>query len=361
MRRYMSFVAILSLILLVAVTSYGQHPGMVRKYVYMLDNAGVTESRLSGISLPEISGTWYHVNPEDGTNKPNGGLTEDDALANLSYAYSLCETGEGDGIILHSSGTSTANTTSYLDEPITWSKHGITVFGVSAPTGMFQRSRVADGSGIDTCESLIELTGDNTTFYNVHFYNSPDDSLGGDDVALHTAVDVSGSRNAFINCHFAVVPDKATAYKSDVILDGAQEIDFIGCTFGTDTYDAGDNAACHVLLDGECYRLNFDRCKTVAQVSTGTAFGAVKSADASSIGMSIWFSDCTFSVTQANTGVPSMTSWFIGTAPTTGALCLRGCASFGYAAWDSDGDNNRVYSDMPTSAASAGGGIATTN
>jgi hypothetical protein len=43
-----------------------------------------------------------------------------------------------------SAGTTTAETTSYLKKPLTWSKSGITVVGLAAPVRMYGRARIAN-------------------------------------------------------------------------------------------------------------------------------------------------------------------------------------------------------------------------
>jgi len=91
----------------------------------------------------EIAGTWYYVDPTDGSNSADG-LTLATALKDIQTAYGKCVSGAGDGIRVYSRGTTGAGTTSYLDTPLTWSKWGITVVGISAPTKMSQRSRVSN-------------------------------------------------------------------------------------------------------------------------------------------------------------------------------------------------------------------------
>ena len=96
-------------------------------------------------ALPFINGSWYFVDPENGANTRTGESVEE-ALADIQTAYGKCTTGDGDGIALISSGTTTAHTTSYQTFPLTWSKNGITVFGVASPTKMGGRARVASKS-----------------------------------------------------------------------------------------------------------------------------------------------------------------------------------------------------------------------
>jgi len=294
--------------------------------------------------LPLIKGTWYFVDPEDGAST-NSGKSIATAVASIETAYGFCTTGDGDGIAIISSGTSSAHTTSYLSDELTWSKNGITVYGVCAPTFYNQRARIADLSGVDSLAYLISVTGANNSFMNLSFHNSPDDSLKGDDKAQHAALKVTGVRNAFINVDIKCTPDDASASKTDLWLSGADETNFVNCNFGNASYDAGDNAACHIYADGTTGngQILFDHCTTIAQVSTGTAFGCVESGTATSLNGSWIFRDCIFSVWQANTGLTAMASWFIGTKPNTGNYVIGPtCMVAGYAKWDATAGNDRV-------------------
>jgi len=93
-------------------------------------------------SLPTIKGEWFFVDPDNGASTAGG--SADSPLDSIETAYAKCTSGSGDGIVLLSGGTTSAATTSYIDEEITWSKHGITVVGAAAPTRMAMRARVAN-------------------------------------------------------------------------------------------------------------------------------------------------------------------------------------------------------------------------
>ena len=120
----------------------------------------------------------------------------------------------------------------------------------------------------------------------------------------------------------------------------------------------GNNAACHIYVDGSATRLFFENCRAISFVSTGTAFGGIEFADASAIQGAIYFDDCKFQSWDTNGAAPSLASWFIGTKPTTGLLNLHNCSATGYAAWDATGGNDRVYTNQP--ASNAAGGITVT-
>jgi len=293
------------------------------------------------LGLPMIAGDWYFVDPTSGSALMSG-KSPDEAYASIVTAYASCTSGAGDGICLLSRGTTAAGTTSYitLANTITWSKHGITVYGVCAPTFYNQRARIAN-SGTDVINP-INLTGNNNTFMNVSFVNG---HVGGG-TTQSAALKISGGacRNAFISCDFKNVQGTADAYKCDLWLSNAHENTFKDCNFGSASFDAGNNASCHIYMDGTSGNAQnlFDHCTTIAQVSTGTAFGCLKSGAITALNGTNIFRDCIFNVWQANTGLTAMTSWYIGSNPTTGNIMIFSCGSNGYAARDSASANDNV-------------------
>lgn len=381
--------------------------------------------------LPFIKGQWFFVDPTDGSNSETGRSVAE-AVADIQTAYGLCTSGAGDGICLLSRGTTSAGTTSYLDYPLAWSKHGITVYGACAPTRMAQRARISnkerttgaittlafvdtDGvytitdsaegfvtagfvagskvevitnsgtnDGVYTVESvaagaltvteavtdenaatagsstvksynaqLLNLSGDNNVFMNVHFGN-----FGTSQYAVG-AVLVSGNRNAFINCHMygaGNATPAATTGAYDLELNSAEENTFIGCVFGSDTIiRAAANA--NIRFDGGCWRNVFEGCDIIAYSATAGK-GAIMSVDATAFSGIQIFSGCRFMAWKPN-GMPALTSAFIGTKPTSGQILLDSCTLAGWAAWDSVGGNDTLYIANSDATASGAGGIAT--
>ena len=390
--------------------------------------------RVGSAGLPFIKGTWFFVDPDNGSNSSDG-LTIDTAVADLLTAYGLCVSGRGDGIALLSGGTSAAETTSYLTHELAWSKHAITVFGVAAPARMFGRARIATktittgaitvlsflrgtvsadtinrttgsfitdgfkvgdylrvdttGNGADAtglvvaavsaltltlattgtlvtetaanagsstvstyCPNIITVTGDNNSFINIHAFNANTDAL-----SLGGWVD-SGHRNYYENCHFVGGAGcAASASIRSIELATSEEATFTGCTFGSDTVDRGNNANSELLFTGAVSRSRFYDCEFLVYVSTGTAHGAIKTAAATALGNDAVFKRCEFHAFAAN-GINAQTVAVIGTAPTTGIMYILDSSAMAYTNW-ADAANDRVYVNMPTSAAAAAGGICT--
>ena len=169
-------------------------------------------------------------------------------------------------------------------------------------------------------------------------------------------VKVSGARMAFDNVHFvggggSTSGGQAGAY--DVMLDGAEEVDFMNCTFGTDSViKAAANG--EVLVDGGCWRIGFENCRFVSYSAT-SGKGAVKSADATSFSGVMQFVGCRFHNWNPN-GITAVDDAFIGTGATSGDFSVdANCSTVGYTGWGAG-----VYNAAATSAASAAGGISTT-
>jgi hypothetical protein len=106
-----------------------------------LGNALETISEVG--SLPLIAGQWFYVDPKSGANTADG-RTIDTALKDIQSAYAKCIDGAGDGIVVLSRGSTSADTTSYQKLPIAWAKNGITVIGIAAPVGWGSRARIAN-------------------------------------------------------------------------------------------------------------------------------------------------------------------------------------------------------------------------
>jgi hypothetical protein len=93
-------------------------------------------------SLPKIRGKWFFVDPYAGL-AANSGVSPDAPVDSIVTAYGLCTDLVGDGICIFSAGSTSAQTTSYLVQQLTWAKNGITVYGVDSEVGLGNRARIA--------------------------------------------------------------------------------------------------------------------------------------------------------------------------------------------------------------------------
>lgn len=306
---------------------------------------------MAAASMVPIREPIYYVDPLNG-NANGSGLSPSEAMNNIDTAYHACPDSTGATIVILSNGRTIASNTSKLTHPIAWAKWSITVLGDAAPTMFSQRSRIGSGDALggDTLAYLINVTGSNNAFYNLHLVNE------GDSSSAVGALQIEGNRNYFYNVHaFGAVGTgaAATANAKSLYLNGGAENTFEHCVFGSNTRDrTSASATAEVWLDGACYRNVFNDCM-VYMYTDDADHGAIKVVDAQAINNVTLFKNCTFINFYANAGMQALTALVIGTAPTTGVIvlqdpCICGWAAIAASAWD------RVVTNKPASHATGG-------
>jgi hypothetical protein len=367
MKRFFIFLTVFLLVSNV----FAQNPVTLRAMASAWESAGMTADDFYGFNLPKIRGKWYFVDASSGNNYRDG-LTKGTAVASLATAYGKCTSGAGDGIVIL--GRSISGTTNYttLTSRIAWAKYGITVVGVGGGSTYNSQCRVtnpATASGGDSLAALIYVTGRFNTFINIAFTNTVDcQTYTAFQTAQHAAVQIGGVRNRFINCHFNAYDVNTAGASTNTyaaylttgvwLRVGSDETEFIGCYFGSSSYDPGNTVSSWIYLNGAAAQHFFKNCTFIQQVSTGTAFGAYESSGATVLNGIDVFEDCTFAVWRANTHANICASWFIGTLPNTGNIVMRDCATCGFTALDATGGNELIWTNQP--AANGAGGITTT-
>ena len=291
-------------------------------------------------------GKLYHVDPTDGTSGATG-LSWSSAMKGIDDAYTACVSGRGDVILVASRGTTSAGTSTYLTAALTWSKHGITVIGLCAPT-ISPRCRLVNATASLTLANILTVSGNNNAFYNLQIANF------GSDAGCLNALAVTGERNYFANCHIAGMGHTApgaVAAACSLLVNGGMECRFDNCIIGLDTVTrAAANA--EINFDGGAGRIEFIGCKILSMSSTA-GHGAIKSVDAGSISRSVTFFGCRMSCFKPS--VPgACTVAIIGTAPNTGGIIeIMSCRSMGYAAWAAA--NDAYYIDNGADSVDSGG------
>lgn len=343
-----SSILMLILVFTVAAFSQGLSPQALSKRVSSM------WTEINAMGLPAIRGQYIYVDPTSG-NVNWDGTTPATAVKSIVTAYAKVRDGAGDGIVLLSRGSTSAATTSYLTEKWTLAKSCLTIVGLAAPVSKFGRARIANNSG-NRMDYLIDVTGSNIAFYNIDMFNVADSSA-----SAHGSLKLSGQRIYLDNCFIAAAPGSATANCWDLYLNGCQDVDIVGGSIGSDTWDRGANASGLILVHGQVYRVEFSHIMTRTFISTGTAASVVKCDASGSLNNDIVFRDeCGFIARTSNSTKPALASWFIGTSPATGQIILSPtCFNVGYAAWDAVGGNDRVFVTAPVpTAATSGIGIA---
>jgi len=283
-------------------------------------------------SLPVILGDYYHVNPNvvrnSNTNpfpgdNSNSGEDKKAPFKDIEKAYEKCYSGRGDGIVLHSQGTSSANTTSYLGGVLDWAKYNITVVGVAAG-GFGGRARISTKE--TDLAYLIDFQGQNNRILNVHIGNY------GSDAAALGCLKVSGARNTFDYSHFrgaGHATPGAVAHAADGSLGAhdlnlaASECYFRGCIFGDNAVLRAE-ANANIVLNAQMSKNTFEDCRTILYTNTSTQ-GAIAIHSANVLNGWIIFKNSTFTAWYPGVNPSVHTSMIIGANPNNCGILLQDC------------------------------------
>jgi len=277
-------------------------------------------------------------------------------VASIETAYARCSN-NGDGIVLQVSTTSLSGMVSYLTDEMAWAKHNITIVGLGSGTMFNQRAGIrnkAHVAGADSNNSLaylLDVTGNNNLFINMHFINS------GDSVTALGSLKVTGARNHFVNC-FIVGANHATpgaeVLANDLYLVGSENT-FDRCTFGINNSGIREGENGEILMVGAQGQNFFNDCVILSQSATAGK-GAIKVSGAATLGGWTFFRNCTF-VNWLSGALTTNTSLVIGDSPNNCGILLDRCGFVGFAAI-ADAGWDKVYSTGP--AGEATGGIGAT-
>lgn len=308
----------------------------------------VTNQEYLQQSLPFIHGTWYFVDP--GKSKDGHGKTIKNATNDIETAYDKCGN-NGDGICLLTSGTSTSDCTSYLSASIAWSKNNITLFGAAAPTMYAGRARISHSA--EDIEDLIVVSGYNNRFYNIHMYNGGTTGTG--------ALKVTGDRNYFQTVHAIGGGGVTSASVADMDLSLAgDENTFVGCAFGSDTFDKEDLAgfSMEFASGGLCARNHFFGCEFNQYRAAGTTAGAISIGNVASIARMNVFDGCLFAVFDDGTpAVDEEVAVIIGAKPDAGYIVLKDCMRVGFSDWSLTTQNTSVFTNSVVAHEAGGAGV----
>ena len=303
-------------------------------------------------SLPMIKGTWFFIDPLKGSDTGYNGKSIKTPFATLKKAYDACTSWYGDGICFLEAGSSTSTTSNQLTAVLDWTKYGITVVGVAAPTGIFTRARIINATAVLNLAYLIDVQGSNNRFYNINLTNE------GTAAAALGCLIVSGARNYFNNCYIsggndATGPGDETGCNS---LDlRTSECTFDDCTFGNNsTVHAAANAPIFFTTTQQGQNL-FRGCRVYQKSSTSGA-GGIKIVGATTMNGWTTFTNCTFQAFGAAGGAsPGLTKVVIGDAQNDCGVHLHNCGEVGWLAWSVLA--SKVYVSCAGETAAGAGGI----
>lgn len=295
---------------------------------------------IGGIGGIPLTGTWYFVDPANGSDS-NTGLSPSDALDTLYMAHSKMTAGKNDVCVLIGDGstTGTARLSTALAQSVdstattgtlTWSKNACHLIGVTAPTGAASRARIAPPSGTYTqttfgSGNFVVVSAAGCIFANFSVFNGF--STGGNNQIAWTD---SGGRNSYWNVQFGGAGDTdsagSTSSRSLKISGTTGENLFESCTIGLDTVSRGV-ANASLEFSGGTPRNVFKNCLFPMVASAATPLFIVTSA-ASAIDRFQWFYDCLF-VNDINSSGTALTVGVSMAASAGGILVMQRCTLVG--------------------------------
>ncbi len=299
--------------------------------------AKILPSDLAGmLGLPYV-GSIFYVDPSAGSDTANSGTEGTDALATVAAAYAKCTSGKHDVVIIAPSGGTGRTTES---SAITWAKRFTHLVGASAPLVQDHRSGINFATG-----GSLTISENGCLFQNLTFFGSAD---------IDVTVTVTGDYNSFLGCDFKGNSNATSitdaAWRA-LVLTGAEENLFEGCTIGADTYTrSAANAS--LELQTASTRNVFSNCFFPIFTDDATAL-FVLADSAADVDRFVWFKNCTFhnAVLSSST---TMTVGFSIHAAVGGTVIVDGCSVLGVTDWSND--YTAVYGcNMPDiTAANAG-------
>ncbi len=204
---------------------------------------------LGGSGIP-FTGSYYFVDPVNGSDG-NTGLSPSKAFQTLYKAHAVCTAGNNDVVYLIGNGAASGSARLSLalaqgvDSSVTagtlvWSKNATHLIGITAPTGVAQRARIAPPTGTYTqatfgSGNFVTVSGAGCYFANFSLFHGF--STGGTNQICWTD---TGGRNYYENVDFGGIADAASAADTGarslkIGSGGTGENTFVGCTIGLDT------------------------------------------------------------------------------------------------------------------------------
>lgn len=303
---------------------------------------------IGGVGGIPFTGNYYFVDPANGADGNEGSVEL--PLATLDGALDKCTAGNNDVVILIGDGATT--NTARLSATLTWDKNATHLIGITAPTGVAQRARIAPTAGASAFTPMVNVTASGCYFANFSLFHG----FGTGTTAQICWVD-AGGRNYYENVNFGGMGDAASAAsagsRSLKISGTTGENTFVRCTVGLDTIARGAANASLEFASGTP-RNRFIECMFPFQASAGTPLGILTSAAAA---MDRWqsFERCVF-INNVESTSTTMTALVTLAASSGGLVLLKDCTTVGVTDLFSDATTaGQMYVDggAPTAATTA--------
>ena len=293
--------------------------------------------------LPAVGNIWY-VDANAGSDTANSGQAKNDAYATISKAVSSASSANHDVILVVPSG-GTGRTTETT--AISWNKRFLHLIGNAAPTAQDARAGISFSTG-----GSLTLSENGCIWRNVTMNGTTD---------INVPVTVSGAYNSFAGVDFKGSLNDTTGDDTALralVLSGAQENYFAGCTFGADTF-ARSAANATVEFASAASRNVFDGCRFVMHADAETPVH-VKFSGTNSVDRWIEFKDCTFYAFYTN-HTAKVNAVFDLTAQTaTCDVIMSGSnLAVGFDDWEATASNSIWF--VPATATTTAIGLAINN
>ena len=319
---------------------------------------------LGNIGGIPFSGNYYFVDPVNGADGNEG--SADYPLATLYAAINRAVSGNNDVIVLMSNGAASGTArlslalaqtinSSATSGTLNWNKNATHLIGMTAPTRIGQRARIAPPTGVYTAatfgaNTFINVTGAGCFFANIDIFVGF--STGS---ASMIGVIEAGGRNAYQNVNIQGLGDAASAGGSAArtLKITSQENTFTDCVLGLDTV-ARSAANATVEFASGTARNSFIGCTFPFQTSAATPLGIIASA-ASSIDRFQLFQQCTFINNVQST---STTMNGLATLPASagGLLLIKDSTMVGITEFGTDATTRgQIYIDGASVVAATSG------
>jgi len=319
---------------------------------------------LGNIGGIPFSGNYYFVDPVNGADGNEG--SADYPLATLYAAINRAVSGNNDVIVLMSNGAASGTArlslalaqtinSSATSGTLNWNKNATHLIGMTAPTRIGQRARIAPPTGVYTAatfgaDTFINVTGAGCLFANIDIFVGF--STGS---ASMIGVIEAGGRNAYQNVNIQGLGDAASAGGSAArtLKITSQENTFTDCVLGLDTV-ARSAANATVEFASGTARNSFIGCTFPFQTSAATPLGIIASG-ASSIDRFQLFQQCTFINNVQST---STTMNGLATLPASagGLLLIKDSTMVGITEFGTDATTRgQIYIDGASVVAATSG------
>jgi hypothetical protein len=314
----------------------------LRDYLFpMKQGAKIYPEDLAGMIGKPVVGNVIYVDAVGGSDG-NDGRELSRAFKTFDTAVASLANNNYDVIVIAPKGTSgTADT-----ESVTISQNHVTVIGAGAPVSMSSRSRITwDTDSVDPC---LTISGSDVSIINLQLatYQASNDVL----------VAMTGDRNLIQNSHLAGIGHADTGDDTTariLSLNGAEENDFVGVTFGTDKImRSAANAS--VEFAGASSDNTFTGCRFLMAADAATPTHVLFTGT-SAIDRWVNFDNCLWYSFSANNATPLTACMNLSAQTATGHVLLTGNQLLaGITDWEATA-SGRIYMQRYTETANVMG------